>query len=226
MFEDRDKFNSSLDSKVPLKKTPLFIVIRGAMLIGSLLFSRYPGDLIVWLKAYRSRSVPLNYAIPWLTFDAIRIIKQKLPSNSAIFEYGSGHSTLYWAENGHQVVAVESDQSWHRMLADKIKKEKRLLDKVTVLYKSLQQEYINSIDQQQQDYDLILIDGAHRRECIEKAIPRLKQGGLLVVDNTDWHWLIARPLQGIPIQWQQYVCKGYAPMIGHISETTIWIKSS
>jgi len=49
-----------------------------------------------------------------------------------------------------------------------------------------------------------------------------KKRGLLIVDNTDRHWFRKNPIAGIPSDWKFEVFQGYAPMIGHRSETMLY----
>lgn len=47
-------------------------------------------------------------------------------------------------------------------------------------------KYVKSIDEYPDGYfDLILVDGRARPSCILHSIPKLKSGGLLVVDNAE-----------------------------------------
>lgn len=58
---------------------------------------------------------PLNQnfcAIPWYTYPAIEFLENKIDKNWKIFEFGSGQSTLWWAERVTEVISLESDQNW------------------------------------------------------------------------------------------------------------------
>ena len=162
-------------------------------------------------------------AIPWLTFDAIREIKAHLPQCPVIFEFGSGHSTLYWAKLSASVISVEDDERWYQMLRSEL--TARGCSSVSIVLASSLDDYIGVIRQcPKESQDLVLVDGAYRRNCVEAAIPYVKPGGLLVVDNTDWHWFKDAPLEGIPPNWEKIAYRGFGPMLGHVSETTLWKK--
>jgi len=46
--------------------------------------------------------------------------------------------------------------------------------------------YVNFIDTfQDEAFDFILVDGVYRAECANRVIPKLKQGGMLVIDNAN-----------------------------------------
>ena len=221
IFSDQDSFRPSVDSKVPVLRGWVWIFLRALHLIGSLVFSRHPMESITWLRSMHARRRPLSMAIPWLTFGAIRQIKKELPAGANVFEFGSGHSTLYWLQSGATVVSVEDDSEWFRLLQAKLSQfhgstSHLLLAQTKEAYLSA----INTVSEKSQD--LVLVDGAHRRDCVIAAIPYVRPGGLLVVDNTDWHWFTEHPLTGIPMSWVKTVHPGFGPMLGHRSETSVW----
>jgi hypothetical protein len=72
---------------------------------------------------------------------------------------------------------------------------------------------------------MVVVDGSHRKECLVHALGHLKPGGLLVVDNTDWHWYDDVDSL-VPASWRKRVYPGWAPFIGHRSETTVWTASA
>lgn len=98
LFENNNSFDPTRDGKVPLQRSPVMLLARLLVHISRMLFSRHPGDLPRWLKSMAMRRKPLSYALPWLTFDAIRAIEEKIRPGQRVFEYGSGHSTVYWSQ--------------------------------------------------------------------------------------------------------------------------------
>jgi hypothetical protein len=45
--------------------------------------------------------------------------------------------------------------------------------------------YINAIDECDQNFDIIVIDGAYRYATTEKALSRIVDHGLIILDNSD-----------------------------------------
>lgn len=224
MFENIKDYNPEIDSKMPLKRSPFALVCRGVILVMSLLFSRHPKDAFTWCKSMIARRSPLSLTMPWLTFDAIRAISARLGASSKVFEFGSGHSTLYWCKLGAEVVSVDHDELWHARLVQEVK-SRGMEDIVRVVFAADRQSYTKAIESaESQMFDLVLVDGAFRRESVLAAVGWVAPGGMLVVDNTDWHWFREVPLEGIPRDWEQTAYPGYAPMLGHASETTVWVR--
>lgn len=50
--------------------------------------------------------------LPWFTYSAIEFLHQIVRPSDRVFEYGAGHSTLWWQEHVAAVVSVEHDLQW------------------------------------------------------------------------------------------------------------------
>lgn len=218
MFQDKASFDPARDGKVPLRRTPLILFARSVYALGAMVLSRHPLDGARWIRSMFQRRRPLSYAMPWITFDAIRAIEGHARPGTRVFEFGSGHSTLYWAEKGVEIHSVEDDRGWHDLLARRISG----MPNAHLYYEPGQDGYVSRIEQVGGTFDVVVVDGSHRKECLKKALAFVKPGGLLVVDNTDWHWF-SDVDQVVPEGWRKQAYPGWAPFIGHQSETTLWV---
>ncbi len=218
-LSDDDNFDPTRDGKVPMRRTPIALLLRSLQHMARMLFSRHPGDLFVWLKSMAMRRKPLSYALPWLTFDAIRVIEARLRPGTRVFEFGSGHSTVYWAEKGAELYSVEDDAFWFGMMQTKLQGR----PDVHLFFEQEHWDYVGRVGKCEGTFDIVLVDGSHRKDCMLAAMPMLKPGGLLVVDNTDWHWF-QKVFPRMPPDWVVHHYPGCAPFIGHASQTTVWVK--
>jgi hypothetical protein len=57
---------------------------------------------------------------PWYTYPALEYLKQLDFSDKTIFEYGCGHSTLFWAARAAAVVSVEHNPQWYDLVRQRI----------------------------------------------------------------------------------------------------------
>ena len=64
--------------------------------------------------------------------------------------------------------------------------------------------------------DFVLVDGHYRQACILNTLAKLRPGGLLVVDNTDW---LPEPDWAVPEGWRVA-----HRSVNVVTETTIWRK--
>ncbi|MBL7804672.1 MAG: hypothetical protein JNL02_13105 [Saprospiraceae bacterium] len=160
---------------------------------------------------------------PWLTLKAQEIISSLIQPEYKVFEYGGGGSTLFLCQRVQQVVTVEDHEEWFSRLKHTIKekgfsnwdglfirpeerkdnaiKSHTLPSDFISGAKGLQhltyEKYARSIEAYPSGFfDLILVDGRARPSCIQCALPYLKPGGLLVVDNTERQYYL-QPFQDL-----------------------------
>lgn len=148
-------------------------------------------------------------ALPWICYDAIDFIESQIGPSPYVFEYGSGASTLFWLKHNSTIVSVEHDAEWHAVLKEQTKGDSRL-DYRLAEPESLPAHvvpdasdpnqfhsadakhergdftrYVTQIDEfSDASFDVVVVDGRSRTACIKHAAPKVKSGGLLVLDNS------------------------------------------
>ncbi|HAJ59644.1 MAG TPA: hypothetical protein DCP31_10545 [Cyanobacteria bacterium UBA8543] len=135
-----------------------------------------------WLKSLKAGKPLDNESnpVPWYTYPAIEFIENKLKKDYRVFEFGSGHSTLWFAERTLQVVSVENNPEWFEDIQEKIP------DNVELHLIEDENEYASKIIEYPEEcFDIIVIDGINRNKCTEYAISKLKKNGFIIFDNTD-----------------------------------------
>ena len=120
---------------------------------------------------------------PWLTQDANKWLNNNLNENFLGLEFGSGRSTLWLSGKIKHLISVEHNSSWYL----KVKKmlEIQNIDNVNLVKKDKTlNDYLDIFDSIEDDsLDFVLIDGIHRSDCAIKSIKKLKNEGILVIDN-------------------------------------------
>jgi hypothetical protein len=169
-----------------------------------------------WRSAWRQESVDADGSpLPWYTYPAIEYLRQLDVSDWAIFEYGSGNSTLYWAGRCRQVTAVEDDPDWHRALLAKIPPN------VTYLFETDPERYAGAPARAGHGFDCIVIDGSARPRCAQSAAEFLKPGGLIILDNADWFPNAAAALRGAGLIEVDF--HGFGPINGYSWTTSLFL---
>lgn len=126
-----------------------------------------------------------NTPSPWYTYPFLDFIDSLDFSESSVFEYGSGFSTLYWAKNAKTVSSVESDRLW----ANKVSQIIQSGNTSNIDYHSIQNpdEYVNSINlEANKKYDIIIVDGIKRFDSAKASIGKLSPSGVIILDNSEW----------------------------------------
>lgn len=135
-----------------------------------------------WVRSVMRRSgeLELTHPLPWATFPYIAFIEARLGAHLRIFEYGSGASTLYYAQRGCRVVAVEHDVGFANALAP------HLPPNATVLLEELHSDaYVRSIERDGGEFDFVSVDGRDRVKCLAAAMTRLHPAGVVVLDDAE-----------------------------------------
>jgi hypothetical protein len=101
----------------------------------------------------------------------IALIEDRLPTGSRVFEWGSGASTTWFSAAGCIVVSCEHDPEWAGRNPG-------------VTYRPLEDGYVEEIARHE-PFDLVLIDGRRRVECMRAAHQHLTPEGVIVLDDSD-----------------------------------------
>lgn len=139
---------------------------------------------VVRLVRTKGRST-LDVRTPWLPFAVIDLLEERVDRTSHVFEYGGGGSTAWFADRVGEVVTIEQDDEWYKALAASMKD----LDHVNIIPASPNngfRDYVAAIDNYADGtFDVVLVDGRERVACVERAAPKVKPGGLLILDDSD-----------------------------------------
>lgn len=118
--------------------------------------------------------------VPWLAAPAIEFLEARVGPESRIFEWGSGNSTLWWAECAAEVHAIEHDRGW----ADEMSRQ--LPPNASVVHKADGADYVAEIRRYPRNhFDVVVIDGVSRVACAQVAPDFVKPAGMIVLDNSD-----------------------------------------
>lgn len=117
--------------------------------------------------------------LPWYTYPAIEYLSQFDLLQRAIFEFGGGHSSRFWAARAALVVTVENDPAWFERLRRQLRPNQR------VLLRTQREGYLAALAEQPGRFDVIAIDGAWRHACARAALDKLHDHGIIVLDNSD-----------------------------------------
>lgn len=118
---------------------------------------------------------------PWWSRTAIDLIQKNLTKDFAVFEWGSGNSTLFWSQYVGSVVSIEHDPEWYERMKNIVP------DNVKLRFCELEYggEYCKKILDEKEKFDIILIDGRDRVNCALNSLEHLKENGIIVWDDTE-----------------------------------------
>ncbi len=176
-----------------------------------------------WVRSYlEGQSVDCDgNPIPWITYPAIDFLSTRLPRLETVFEYGSGNGTRWWAARSKQVKAVENDVEWYK------KMKKIIPTNVDLYYEDLNKgsNYEEKILIDQCDYDVIIIDGRRRNNCMDQSLKKIKPGGVIILDNSDRPEYEEGIRHLIAGGFRKIDFSGFCPIVNSKSQTAIFYRN-
>ena len=154
------------------------------------------------LRKKAAGGLPFHEGIPWVTYGALGQLESMVTPTMRVFEFGAGGSTVFFARRAAQVVSVEHDASWQRLV------QEELADRSNVEYILAEPEalvpgdapvalsrnypdhhfasYTHSIDRfDDESFDMVLVDGRARVASAQHSYAKVRPGGWLVLDNSE-----------------------------------------
>jgi predicted O-methyltransferase YrrM len=131
---------------------------------------------------------------PWLTPAAIRLLESLLRPADRGAEFGSGRSTIWFAERVAALTSVEHDEQWYEAVSAKLK-ERRLANVDYILARPDQPVELGgqstyartALGLPDAGLDFALVDGHYRDYSAKFILPKIKSGGILIIDNVNWY---------------------------------------
>lgn len=161
--------------------------------------------------------------IPLYTYSAIDYLSQLDFSQSSVFEYGSGMSTMWWAARCARVVALETDQGWLDQVQTRVSDAK--YSHVHLHLLKVGKVFAAGIDQFDDGFDVIVVDAAtNRHNCARHARSKLKRGGMIVLDNSEWYPKSAEFLRNSGLLQIDFT--GFKSTESHTSVTSVFFERS
>ena len=153
--------------------------------------------------------------IPWYSYPSIEYLSNLDFRQKTIFEYGSGNSSAFWAQRCRQIVSVEDNEEWYKIVSAK------LAPNQTLLLVQEREAYVAAVSQSEGRSDVIIVDGSHRFACAEAAAKALPPGGMIILDNSDWHPKTAALLRGSGLIQVDFT--GFNPINYYVTTTSVFL---
>ncbi len=123
---------------------------------------------------------------PWLTHKMVEFLESWLKPGHQGFEWGSGRSTIWFAERIGSLVSVEHNPDWYGQVSAELKRKG--LKNVDYHLHQDEDDYCSVADNfSPASFDFCLIDGVARDRCALLALSLVRPGGLLIADNCNWY---------------------------------------
>lgn len=199
-----------------------------------------------WLQSRCRGTDAAIQPMPRFVFGSIDHIQALVRPHFTVFEYGAGGSTLWYAARAASVIAIEHQECWWQRLRAEIERRHILNCRLKLIAPNLRasadpgvsesdprqyvshwthyqnvhfRDYVNSIGEQPDNsLHLVSVDGRARPACVLHAIPKVRPGGLLVLDDAER--ASYREAKLLLADWACREFSGLAPQGGSVIKTT------
>jgi predicted O-methyltransferase YrrM len=127
---------------------------------------------------------------PWLTAQAIEVLRTALRPTDRGLEWGSGRSTVWLASRTAALLSIESSSKWFAFVSAAARE--RGLTNLDYRFVGADEQrgaspaYVSVASELEPgSLDYVLVDGLYRAECATAAVPLVKPGGILIVDDAE-----------------------------------------
>jgi len=133
---------------------------------------------------------------PSLTKDATKLVEQLLNRRDKGVEWGSGNSTAWLAERTAHVTSFETNPDYHARVKESLNSrgisnvDYRLIpfQDVDSEEEMLRSTWVQSVSSFADDsLDFVVVDSSPRGCLCARVAPKLRRGGVLVLDNANWY---------------------------------------
>ena len=186
------------------------------------------------LLAVHNASDLVAMDLPWWTYEAIDTVDKFLANRGGqarVFEYGSGASTVWLARRSGSIDAVEHDAQWVGLVrellgaATGVQAEVRLHTPAVVASGSPRvtsrapsgqgldfHDYVHTIDDVGgRPFDLVLVDGRAREASLMRALDRVADDGLVLLDDAQRDRYRPSLTAAEALGWSVTVTRGRTP---------------
>ena len=192
---------------------------------------RHPRHIATWAHDRVSSAGPAAQGLPWIAWPCIDFMSDFVQPSHRVFEWGGGGSTLFFLKKGCRVTTVESSAEWVQELEQQIRAlgpdARRRWDLRFVAIADNNDPAVPMYIGQVVDgapWDLVMVDGWSRLKCLLEAMPHVKPGGVLVLDNANQKQFDGVP--GVMQHWERHKFCGLGVARSWVTQTDAYVRSA
>ena len=173
-----------------------------------------------WIRSLR-QSAPVTKdgdPVPWMNYSIVAFLEDRLNNSMNVFEYGSGSSTLFFATKVKKITSVEYDRKWYKKVIGFSPENAKIL----FCPADRNGKYCRTINDSTSSYDLVLIDGRDRLNCLKQSLLNLTPSGVIILDDSQRSAYSAAKAIASEIGLRSLTFSGLKPEGFEIEKSTIF----
>lgn len=169
-----------------------------------------------------------NAVFPWFTHPCLEYLKTLDFNGKRVLEFGAGRSTRWWRTKADWVTSIDTNAEWVERVKEDC--EEGGLTNGIIIPKVINEgdqlraeEYISAGDEYA-PYDVVIVDGILRYECILKAL-EMPRPLTLIVDNfmQDWIFMCPAAVEALKgYEGRYFIQEDHTDNEGNKWQTAVW----
>ncbi len=152
-----------------------------------------PLHIELWVKDFLLKKSPVDAGFPWINYYVIQFLHSLINRNMQVLEFGAGGSSIFFLKRGVELFSIEHEEIWISEVKERISPVQFSKWSPHLVLSRNQETNIPNIEDylsplkriEKASLDIVLIDGRHRVESIKQSMSLIKDGGILILDNSD-----------------------------------------
>jgi len=155
----------------------------------------------------------------WVTYPAIEYLSALDWRGRRVLEWGAGHSTLWWAQRGAEVVSIEHNPAWVAALRPRLARHPTVQ-----LHLAPDPSAYRDAPRASGPFDLAVIDGEDRLGCAHTALDVVRPTGAILLDNAEQPWTADISLLLARHGFHRVDFHGFAPSVARPHCTSLFFR--
>ena len=152
-----------------------------------------PLHIELWIKDFLLKKSPLDAGFPWINYSVIQFLHDSINPNMQVLEFGAGGSSIFFLNRSVNLFSIEHERAWIHEVKKRVSSSHSAKWSPCLVLSKDKDKSVPNVD----DYlaplqkisnaslDLVFVDGRHRVESIKRSMNLLKDGGVMILDNSD-----------------------------------------
>lgn len=119
--------------------------------------------------------------IPWMNYSIVNFLEKRLQDDFSLFEFGSGYSTFFYSRLVKKVHSIEYDKEWYELIQSRLPENVKL----TFEAQDIDGEYCRAVAGNDEKYDVVIVDGRDRVNCVLQSLEYLSERGVIILDDAN-----------------------------------------
>ena len=147
----------------------------------------------LWIKDFLLKKSPLDAGFPWINYSVIQFLHHSINPKMQVLEFGAGGSSVFFLNRNINLFSIEHEEVWIHEVKKRVSSIHFAKWSPYLVLSKDKDSSVPHVDDylaplkkiSNSSLDIVFVDGRHRVESIRRSMNLLKDGGIIILDNSD-----------------------------------------